>query len=43
VSPGHEQWVFADATRVAPNIVSDAYPRGGCKKRDARNGAKLFK
>ncbi|MEQ8176956.1 MAG: deoxyhypusine synthase [Amphiplicatus sp.] len=39
----HEQMVFAEATSVAPLIVSDAYHRGGWKKREPRNWAKLFK
>jgi deoxyhypusine synthase len=38
----HEQMVFAEATTVAPVIVSDAYHRGHWKKRKARNWAKLF-
>jgi deoxyhypusine synthase len=42
VSTVHEQMVFAEATSVAPIIVSDAYHRGGWKKREARNWAKLF-
>ena len=42
VSTVHEQMVFAEATSVAPLIVSDAYHRGGWKKREARNWAKLF-
>jgi len=42
VSTVHEQMVFAEATSVAPIIVSDAYHRGGWKKRQARNWAKLF-
>ena len=43
VSTVHEQMVFAEATSVAPIIVSDAYHRGGWRKRAARNWAKLFK
>jgi deoxyhypusine synthase len=43
VSTVHEQMVFAEATSVAPIIVSDAYHRGGWKRREARNWAKLFK
>jgi deoxyhypusine synthase len=39
----HEQMVFAEASSVAPLIVSDAYHRGGWRKREARNWAKLFK
>ena len=39
----YEQMVFAEATTVAPLIVSDAYHRGSWKKRKARNWAKLFK
>ena len=31
----HEQMVFAEATTVVPLIVSDAYHRGGWKKREA--------
>ena len=42
VSTVHEQMVFAEATSVAPIIVSDAYHRGVWKKRTARNCAKLF-
>ncbi len=42
VSTVHEQMVFAEATSVAPIIVSDAYHRGAWKKREARNWAKLF-
>jgi len=42
VSTVHEQMVFAEATSVAPLIVSDAYHRGGWKKREARHWAKLF-
>jgi deoxyhypusine synthase len=42
VSTVHEQMVFAEATSVAPLIVSDAYHRGHWKKREARNWAKLF-
>ncbi len=37
-----EQMVFAEATTVAPMIVSDAYHRGAWRKREARNWAKLF-
>jgi deoxyhypusine synthase len=39
----YEQMVFAEATTVAPLIVSDAFHRGSWKKRKARNWAKLFK
>lgn len=39
----HEQMVFAEATSVAPLIVSDVYHRGAWKKREPRNWAKLFK
>jgi deoxyhypusine synthase len=39
----YEQMVFAEATTVAPLIVSDAYHKGYWKKRKARNFAKLFK
>lgn len=42
VSTVHEQMVFAEATSVAPLIVSDAWHRGGWKKRKARNWASLF-
>ncbi|WP_428410483.1 1,9-bis(guanidino)-5-aza-nonane synthase [Hyphococcus sp.] len=42
VSTVHEQMVFAEATSVAPLIVSDAWHRGGWKKREPRNWAKLF-
>jgi deoxyhypusine synthase len=34
--------VFAEATSVAPIIVSDLYHRGHWKKRKARNWANLF-
>ena len=37
-----EQMVFAEATTAVPLIVSDAYHRGGWKKRDKRRWAKLF-
>ena len=37
-----EQMVFAEATTVAPLIVSDAYHRGGWKGREKRRWAKLF-
>ncbi|MGE0830168.1 MAG: deoxyhypusine synthase, partial [Hyphomonadaceae bacterium] len=39
----HEQMVYAEASTVAPVIVSDAFHRGHWKKRKARNWAKLFK
>ncbi len=42
VSTVHEQMVFAEATSVAPLIVSDAWHRGGWKKREPRRWAKLF-
>ncbi|WP_375207002.1 1,9-bis(guanidino)-5-aza-nonane synthase [Hyphococcus sp.] len=42
VSTVHEQMVFAEATSVAPLIVSDAWHRGGWKKRKPRNWASLF-
>lgn len=38
----YEQMVFAEATTVAPIIVSDAYHQGHWKKRKARNWSKLF-
>ncbi len=38
-----EQMVFAEATTVIPLIASDAYHRGGWKKRKARKFSKLFK
>ncbi|HEY5409252.1 MAG TPA: deoxyhypusine synthase [Caulobacteraceae bacterium] len=38
----YEQMVFAEATTVAPLIVSDAYHRGGWKSREKRRFAKLF-
>jgi deoxyhypusine synthase len=38
----YEQMVFAEATTVAPLIVSDAYHRGGWKLRKKRRWAKLF-
>ena len=37
-----EQMVFAEATTVAPLIVSDAYHRGAWKSRDKRRWATLF-
>jgi len=37
-----EQMVFAEATTVAPLIVSDAWHRGAWKRRDKRRWAKLF-
>jgi deoxyhypusine synthase len=37
-----EQMVFAEASTVIPLIASDAYHRGGFKKREQRNWAKLF-
>ncbi len=37
-----EQMVFAEATTVVPLIVSDAYHRGGWKRRDKRGWSKLF-
>ncbi len=37
-----EQMVFAEATTVAPLIVSDAYHRGAWKSRPHRRWAKLF-
>ncbi len=42
VSTVYEQMVFAEATSVAPLIVSDAFHRGGWKKREPRRWAKLF-
>jgi deoxyhypusine synthase len=38
----YEQMVFAEATTVAPLIVSDAYHRGAWKGREKRRWAKLF-
>jgi len=38
----YEQMVFAEATSVAPLIVSDLYHKGSWKKRKARKWAKLF-
>jgi deoxyhypusine synthase len=38
----YEQMVFAEATTVAPLIVSDAYHRGAWKSREKRRWAKLF-
>jgi deoxyhypusine synthase len=38
----YEQMVFAEATTVVPLIVSDAYHRGGWRKREKRRWAKLF-
>src|SRR5471032_2988650 len=37
-----EQMVFAEATTVAPLIVSDAYHRGGWRRREKRRFARLF-
>ena len=37
-----EQMVFAEATTAVPLIVSDAWHRGGWKKREKRRWAKLF-
>ena len=37
-----EQMVFAEATTVVPLIVSDAYHRGGWKRRAKRGWSKLF-
>ncbi len=42
VDVAFEQMVFAEATSVAPLIISDAFHRGHWKKRKARNWAKLF-
>src|SRR5215470_4536028 len=38
----HEQMVFAEASSVAPLIVSDVYHRMGWKNRKARQFSKLF-
>lgn len=38
----YEQMVFAEATTVAPLIVSDAYHRGAWRDRDKRRWARLF-
>lgn len=38
----HEQMVFAEATTVAPLIVSDAWHRGAWKKRKERRFGRLF-
>lgn len=38
----HEQMVFAEASTVAPLIVSDAYHRGHWRQRKARQWGKLF-
>ena len=43
VTTVHEQMVFAEATSVAPLIVSDAWHRGGWKNRKERRWADLFK
>ena len=43
VSTVYEQMVFAEATSVAPLIVSDAYHRGHWKSRKARRWADLFR
>ena len=37
-----EQMVFAEATTVAPLIVSDAYHRGAWRKREQKRWARLF-
>jgi deoxyhypusine synthase len=37
-----EQMVFAEASTVVPLIVSDAYHRGGFRKRQPRQWARLF-
>ncbi len=42
VSTVYEQMVFAEATSVAPLIVSDAWHRGGWKNRKERRWSKLF-
>jgi len=42
VSTTYEQMVFAEATTVVPLIGSDAYHRGGWKKREKRRWQKLF-
>ena len=42
VQTTHEQMVFAEATTVVPLIGSDAYHRGGWKKREKRRWQKLF-
>jgi len=42
VDTSKEQMVFAEATSVLPLIVSDAYHRGGWKKRERKNFSKLF-
>ena len=42
VETAHEQMVFAEATTVVPLIVSDAYHRGGWKRREKRRFARLF-
>ncbi len=38
----HEQMVFAEASTVAPLIISDAYHRGGWRNRPLRRWTKLF-
>jgi deoxyhypusine synthase len=38
----HEQMVFAEASTVAPLIVSDAYHRGGWRSRSKRSFSRLF-
>ncbi|HEY7901336.1 MAG TPA: deoxyhypusine synthase [Caulobacteraceae bacterium] len=42
VDVAFEQMVFAEATTVAPLIVSDAFHRGGWKDRERRRWSKLF-
>lgn len=42
VSTAYEQMVFAEATSVAPLIVSDVFHRGHWKTREPRRWAKLF-
>ena len=42
VDTSKEQMVFAEATSVIPLIASDAYHKGGWKKRDRKNFSKIF-
>ena len=42
VDTSKEQMVFAEATSVIPLIASDAYHRGGWKKRQRKNFSKIF-
>ena len=43
VDTNMEQMVFAEATTVLPLIASDAYHRGGWRKRIQRRFASIYK